>query len=211
MADGDQASSLFEQPNPMKILGGGILAVTVFVLWLITVLVQFNSDGRQLALTVANLLSGLGSFFLVLLTGLYTLWTRRLVSVEFEARETQRIETWYGETLSIVRQLESEWRFLLRERVGEDGYAHLEDHPESRDRLTSLVHSLEEQISSRPGAVDDSIPDTAENFIDGWRLIIRSNDPRVGVESGPGETDMLDSLESLRRELKEHSEWYGGQ
>jgi hypothetical protein len=150
-----------------------------------------------------NALSAIGTLFLVLLTGLYTVETRKLVETEYQVRKDERIESWYGDTLTIVRKIDRNWRFLLRNRAP-DGRIKLYENEEIYIELQEQASKLEAQIAGRPKGVEPSLVDKAESFFDTWKLLIQSESPTLEHDN-----NCLTHIEKIESDICEQSDWYG--
>ena len=71
--------------------------------------------------TAIDILSGIGSLVLVVLTAWYAWETRRIVTTERELRRKDALEEWYGSMLSLLRQLTFEWEYQLAMRGDRSG------------------------------------------------------------------------------------------
>lgn len=146
---------------------------------------------------VAGLASGIGTLFLVLLTGWYSMETRRMVQVQ----KNQRTNVWYDDTLSVVRRMAETWRHLVTTESEADGSVDLTQYPDEWEHLESLAEQLDEQMSRRPAQINPEITDATRSFLRQWRLFSRSQPYRIGTES-----DLFGHLTDVESKLESETE-----
>lgn len=194
--------------NPRTILigaGAGIYGSAVIALLLVPSRGPDAGVNQVITSVVQDpsVLSAIGTFGLVLLTAVYTYQTRQLVETQYQARKQERMETWYGETITTVRRIERDWRFLLRHRAP-NGVVRLNESETIFTELKELTDTLDSQIAGRPREIDRDLVDAADEFLEDWKQLAASEDPEFSHAH-----DGLAQLRDIRHHIEQHSDWYG--
>lgn len=166
---------------------------------------ELMSGNLDEASTYASLASGLASIILVLLTGWYSLETRRLVRAQEKARKQEIAEQWYGDTLAIHRQLKNRWSYITN-NAAVNNYGHGKVYVADEEYLRefhSLIDELIKQNTRRPSTVDDEISKSIRKISSEWRLSSTGGNYFVKKDNV-----LDDELPKIQRIISNDSEFY---
>ena len=157
------------------------------------------SDSLSFPENLASITSSLATLMLVILTGWYTLETRRLVAIESQSRKKERVEKWYREVLSEARLLQRTWDNIAKPtNLKNKGY--LADE-EVLEGMSERVDSLLEKYGSCPGDVPDDIRKLVDETFTEWKYVSSG-----GIKYLPSDHNAKESLDKLIERIEEESE-----
>lgn len=154
---------------------------------------------------LASIASSVSTLLLVILTGWYTLETRRMVNVEQEKKSIERVEDWYRQVFTEARILHRSWENIIESQhfpKSDEGY-NVEE--EILQDMTERVESLLELYGSCPSKVPDETRDLLSQLYSDWHFTRTGGDWTYLPENH----NAKNSLDELMDRIEEESRDYG--
>lgn len=191
-------------------VGLGVAALLGFVV-LATVfhgLQSIVAGNLQEANTYASLASGFATVILVVLTAWYSLETRRMVLAQEQSRKKEKVEKWYGKTLSLCRLLEERWEQVEADGVtktdNQRGETYYVTDEELLRSISSTIDELSEHNSHRPSFVSQELSESIHRVSTEWVLISSGEQTFTYKDSV-----LKDEIPRIKKFVFKESELYG--